>query len=432
MPANTVASSAQPSVRIPRDGGLDSTLQLLREGYEFIHNRHRSLGSEIFVTRLLGKRVVCLHGKHAAALFYDEQRFQREGALPRRVVTSLFGKRGVQTLDGELHRRRKELFLSLMTPAQLQALADITGRTFEHALHAWATRDQVVLFDEAARLLTRAVCEWAGVPVLSSELPKRARDFERMVDSFGGVGPRLWLGKAARARAEAWIAGVLSDVREGRLQPPVDSAAYVFAKHRGADDEPLPLRVAAVELINVLRPTVAISWYIAFAAHALHANPECRQRLQEPQAFEPDGYAQRFVNEVRRFYPFTPFLGAKARQAFDWQGHHFEPGQLVLLDIYGSLHDPELWPNPDRFDPDRFRERQPTAYDFIPQGGGPALGHRCAGEWLTLQTLTLVVKLLSTRLDYQLVPGQDLSFELSRMPTRPKSGVVLTGVRFLQ
>jgi hypothetical protein len=46
--------------------------------------------------------------------------------------------------------------------------------------------------------------------------------------------------------------------------------------------------------------------------------------------------------------------------------------------------------------------------------------------------LTLVVKILSTRLDYQLAPGQDLSFELSRMPTRPKSGVVLTGVRFLQ
>jgi hypothetical protein len=57
----------------------------------------------------------------------------------------------------------------------------------------------------------------------------------------------------------------------------------------------LPLRIAAVELINVLRPTVAISWYIAFAAHALHANAECRQRLQEPQAFESDGYAQRFV-----------------------------------------------------------------------------------------------------------------------------------------
>src|SRR3546814_9974873 len=60
-------------------------------------------------------------------------------------------------------------------------------------------------------------------------------------------------------------------------------------------------RVAAVELLNILRPTVAVSVFITFTAHALHQLPACRQNLQAD-----DGYLECFVQEVRRFYPFFP------------------------------------------------------------------------------------------------------------------------------
>jgi fatty-acid peroxygenase len=53
--------------------------------------------------------------EEAARLFDDAERFQRAGAAPRRVKATLLGEGGVQSLDGEAHRRRKAMFMSPMT-----------------------------------------------------------------------------------------------------------------------------------------------------------------------------------------------------------------------------------------------------------------------------------------------------------------------------
>jgi fatty-acid peroxygenase len=65
---------------------------------------------DLFVTRVMGMKTVCIHGRDAAQLFYDETKLQRKAALPRRVVTSLFGKGAVHTLDDAAHRHRNRHF----------------------------------------------------------------------------------------------------------------------------------------------------------------------------------------------------------------------------------------------------------------------------------------------------------------------------------
>jgi fatty-acid peroxygenase len=418
--------------RIPADPALDSTLNLMREGYEFIANRCRALDADMFVTRLMGKSFVCMRGADAAALFYDERRFERGGAIPRRVVTSLFGKGGVQGLDGDEHAQRKGWFLSVLSPAGLAQLVDVTGAQWKLALSRWQQQDRVVLFDEVALLLTRAVCQWAGVPLAESEAAARAKDFLQMVDAFGGAGPRLWRGKLARHRCERWLARSIESVQQGRLVPDPTSALAQVAALRSPHGVRLSTGVAAVELINVLRPTVAITWYVAFAAHALLQQPHCLARLREDaSAFDHNQYAHWFVQEVRRYYPFTPFVGAKVKESFEWSGYHFKRGQLVLLDVYGALHDAAVWEKPNHFEPERFNGWKGTAFDFIPQGGGPVLGHRCAGEWVTLQLLTLAVRFLSRGMSYEVVADQRLGFPLSRMPTKPLDGFVIHRARAL-
>jgi fatty-acid peroxygenase len=415
---------------IPRDSTFDSSLALLREGYEFIWNRCKRFDTDLFQARIMGKRAVCIHGRDAAELFYDESKFQRAGAVPRRVVTSLFGKHGVQTLDGAAHRHRKAAFMSLMSATSLQQLVDETGQQWRRAVLEWEGAESIVLFDEVQRLLTRATCAWAGVPLNEAEVPRRARDFCHMVDAFGGAGPRLWQGKWARASAERWMSRVIEAVRSGALPAEAGSALYVMAHHRALSGELLPARTAAVELINVIRPTVAIGWYISFAALALHQRPELRGKLlAEPLGEAAGGFADRFMQEVRRFYPFAPFLGAKVRAPFDWRGHRFEPGTLVLLDVYGTNRDPRWWAAPDEFRPERFEGWKGDAFGLIPQGGGdPARGHRCAGESITMHQVTLGLHFLTRCIQYE-VPPQDLSFDLARMPTRPRSGFVMRRVR---
>ena len=132
---------------------------------------------------------------------------------------------------------------------------------------------------------------------------------------------------------------------------------------------------------------------------------------------------------MRRYYPFTPLLGARVRVAFTWRGHRFEPGMLVLLDVHGIDHDERLWADPHAFQPERFAHWDGSAFSLVPQGGGEHFdGHRCAGEWLTLETLKTTALLLATAMTYE-VPAQDLRIDLTRMPTLPASGFLMRQVR---
>ena len=104
---------------------------------------------------------------------------------------------------------------------------------------------------------------------------------------------------------------------------PRDTALHIIASHRDLDGKPLPVAHAAVELINLLRPTVAVERCVTFAALALHKHPESRARLLGGD--EPE-YLDWFVQEVRRFYPFLPLVAGRARMAFEWRGHRFGKG----------------------------------------------------------------------------------------------------------
>lgn len=72
-------------INMPKEKGIDHTLQLLKEGYTFIQNRKNKYESRIFETKLLGEKVICMVGKEQAKLFYDNEKFERKGAAPKRL-----------------------------------------------------------------------------------------------------------------------------------------------------------------------------------------------------------------------------------------------------------------------------------------------------------------------------------------------------------
>ncbi|MBM7694528.1 cytochrome P450 [Peribacillus deserti] len=135
-----------------------------------------------------------------------------------------------------------------------------------------------------------------------------------------------------------------------------------------------------------------------------------------------------FVQEVRRFYPFGPFLGARVRTDFTWNNCRFTKGRLVLLDMYGTNHDPRLWEQPYEFSPG-FKDWEGSLFDLIPQGGGnPYNGHRCPGESITIEAMKISLDFLANKIAYE-VPPQELDFSLTRMPAIPKSRFILKNVR---
>ncbi|HEX8602984.1 MAG TPA: cytochrome P450 [Pseudoduganella sp.] len=408
---------------MPRDGRLDATLALKLDPYGYLRKQCERLGSDVFETRLLLRKTICMTGPAAAELFYDHTRFIRKGAAPLRVQATLFGRGGVQTLDDAAHGNRKSLFMKLMSPARIRDLGDLFDAWWQVSTRKWATAPKVQLYREVREVLTRAVCEWAGVPLPEQDVHRRTAQLSALFDLAGAAGPWHWASRLSRLKAQRWCGDVIERIRAGQLNVPVDTAAYAVAHHTDFDGRPLDRRTAAVELLNVLRPTVAVAVYIVHEALALHEFPECRAPLRND---EDGSYADWFAQEVRRYYPFFPAAVARVRHDFEWQGYRFTAGRRVMLDLHGINHDPRGWQSPARFQPERFATWQENPYTFVPQGGGNAVtGHRCPGEWITVELMKRAARWLAGGMAYS-VPPQDLALDLTRLPAVPKSGFLMT------
>lgn len=414
---------------IPTDPAPDASLAFLREGYAFIPNRCRKLGSDAFHTRLLGRPVTCVSGADAARMFYEPGRFTRNGAMPKSVLKLLQDEGSVATLDDEAHRVRKAMFLKLLGSDRAPEVARLAAEALRESLAAWSLQrdDAVHLHSAFHAILCRAACAWAEVPADAERMDTLANELAAMINNAGAFGPRNWQARLRRRDAEKFLARLVEDVRAGRHHPAADSALAVIAHHRDADGSAMSSEVCAVEMLNILRPADAIARFLVFGVHAMHQHPHTRDRLRaEP---EPGPYTHAFVQEVRRAYPFFPAVGGKARQSFQWHGHGFSDGDWVILDLYGTDHDARLYPKPDAFRPERFLEWEPDAFSLIPQGGGDhALNHRCPGEWVTIETMKTMLHVLATEVDYD-VPPQDLTIDLRRMPALPKDGMLIANVR---
>ncbi|WJY26923.1 cytochrome P450 [Sporosarcina trichiuri] len=409
---------------IPKEEGIDHTLGLMKEGYDYIPKRSREFGSPIFETRLLGERVICLTGEEAGRIFYDNDKFIRHGAAPKHAQKTLLGENGVQTLDGEVHHHRKAMFMELMNPDHTRQLGKLTADEWERKLDQWGSGADINLYETAQEVLTRAAVRWAGVPLSEDDVQKRTGQIVQLFESPTSVGVQYIRGTRARSDLEDWIGGLVEDVRADRLQPPAGTALLTFSQHKDLDGNPLDARTAAVEVLNIVRPIVAVSIYIAFTAHALLTHPEERAKLKGSKE-EP---IEHFVQEVRRLYPFFPFNAARVKEEFSWNGETFEEGTLVIFDFYGTNHEEANWPDPDRFRPGRFAADTVTPFNFVPQGGGDhATGHRCPGEWATVEVMKVTLDYLANKMEYD-VPDQDLSYSMSSIPSIPQSEIILNGV----
>lgn len=402
------APAAAPSAA--RHRVADRTVGLLAAGYPYLLQLRRRWQAGAAQIRLLGRATTVVSGPEGARLFYDGSVMRRRDAIPKPLAATLFGSGAVHALDGAAHRRRKALFIGLLSPEHAHDVA-------ERAAARWAERAPAVMQPEqafacAATVHGAAVCEWAGVP--EARVPADlSRDLAAIVDGFGSVGPRFVRAVLARRRAQSWAAQLIADVRSGELVVAAGAPLGVIAAHR-EDGVELPAQVAGVELLNILRPTVAAAYFVAFAAHALAADRDLRHAIGGAD----DNSLERFAQEVRRHYPFVPVLAARADRDTEFAGCPVPEGRRVILDVYGTLHDARYWADPDRFDAARVPPgEQPDRWTFFPQGAGEVdAGHRCPGERVVIELVKTSARVLAERLPADAAPPR---FSLRRMPARP-------------
>ncbi|MGM0111015.1 cytochrome P450 [Enterococcus sp. DIV0187] len=406
---------------------LTDVTERLDEGYLLLSELRKEANAPVVKARLLNKEVIAIYGKEAAKKFYDPRNFKREGAMPKIVLKTLFGENGVQTLDGQAHEHRKTIFMDLMTPKRMEEYHRILDKNLTQKLDR--QQGQFELFDLAKDVLFRSICEWAGIDL--SQLTKKEVDqlaeYQISMISSAVTNPATHIkGIDNRKKSEKWAQSLIENARINPVAGKEDVALYAFAKATDDHGELLPIDVAAVELLNVIRPTVALTVWIALMGHALFSRPDIYQRLHA----EFDQLKDSFIQEMRRYYPFFPMLPAFAIQDVEVDGYLIPKDSWVVLDLYGTNHDDRMIETPEVFRISRYLGKEKhisydEEYEMIAQGGGEFKAmHRCAGEWITLHTLRVFSDQLVNKYQFS-IPEQDWSIPMNQFPTYPKSKALL-------
>jgi cytochrome P450 len=155
----------------------------------------------------------------------------------------------------------------------------------------------------------------------------------------------------------------------------------------------------------------ALTW----AFFHIHRNPSVKERLLaelrgmgdhlDPAAVTRLPYLDAVCNEVLRLDPVAPLIGRTLRSGLTVKGHELPAGLSVGISVVGLHRRPDLYPEPERFKPERFLERDYGPFEYLPFGGG---SRRCLGAAFAVYEMKLVLATLLRAYDLRLTDRSDV------------------------
>lgn len=132
------------------------------------------------------------------------------------------------------------------------------------------------------------------------------------------------------------------------------------------------------------------------------------------------GYTVQVVQEALRLYPPAPAVHRLVCKDIEVDGYRVEAGTVAMVAAYAMHRDPELWHDPLRFDPDRFRPELAASRDrwqYLPFGGGP---HRCMGDHFAMLEATLALATVVRDVEFTALRDDlPVTTTLTMMPSGP-------------
>jgi pentalenene oxygenase len=229
----------------------------------------------------------------------------------------------------------------------------------------------------------------------------------RVVDPTGLLEklpiPSNWRFERARARLRAVFDELIQDYRQNNINGSDVLSILLAARDEntgdGMSDGQLRDEVISILLAGLETSAQALKWIF----YALSEHPDTQRRVREEidrvvtghtLAFEDLDrltYTRWVINEVLRLYPPLYFLSRRPTVDVEIAGYRIPAGSTVLFSPYALHRDPGLYPEPDRFDPERWRPggcAELPRISYVPFGAGI---RSCIGEQFALTEMLTVV-----------------------------------------
>ncbi|MCC3407359.1 MAG: cytochrome P450 [Microcoleus sp. PH2017_10_PVI_O_A] len=413
---------------------IGDTLNFLQDS-QFAKKRHQQYGP-IFKTSIFGQPTVFVSGSEANlfVLSHENQYFVMSWPPS---MKALLGPLSLALQTGSEHQNRRKLLYQAFQPRALAGyiggMEDITGRYLERwtqmSEFAWYPELRNYTFDVASKLL---------VGIDAGSETALGHYFETWCEGLFSIAldvPWTKFGKAKKCRnlllleLEKIIRDRQQDMGEG------NDALSLLISARDDDGNNLSLEELKDQVLLLLFAghetlTSAIASFCLLLAQNPDVMAKVRAEQQQFSATEPLDleqlkqmtYLEQVMREVLRLVP--PVGGGFRRviQACEFGGYEIPQGWSVLYEINQTHQDSSVYPEPDRFDPDRFSlERSTNAkpFSYVPFGGGL---RECLGKEFARLEMKLFVARMVRECEWDLLPDQDLN--LIRVPTpHPRDGL---------
>jgi cytochrome P450 len=387
------------------------------------------------------------HPEHIRdVLVTNHSRFKKGRALQR--AKRLLGE-GLLTSEGEFWRRQRRLAQPAFHRQRIASYARVMVEYAEQAAARWRDGETI----DAAGEMTRLTLAVVGKTLFDANVESDADEvgaaltevmnlFNYLMLPFAELLEKLPLPPQrrflrARARLDAVIYRIIEERRrEGRdrgdLLSTLLHAVDEEGDRTGMTNEQLRDEVMTLFLAGHETTSNALTW----AFYLLAQNPSAESRLHEeldavlergrpPTAddYAALSYTEMVVAETMRLYPPAWAVGRLALEDHEVGGFAIPRGSLVLISQYVTHRDPRFFPEPERFDPERWTPEVKAArpqFSYFPFGGGP---RRCIGEGFAWTEAVLILAALARRWRLRLIPGRTVEAR-ARITLRPGKGGV--------
>jgi len=406
----------------------------------------RQAAPDIANTPVFGSDPTVITVSHPDGLRQLFNRDRKQFVAPRNpLVQPVVGDRSLFMMEGDRHRRERKLLMPPFHGDRLRSYGETicqisrdrmaavpVGESFRMHDIAQAVTLEIILQvifgldgsdrsqQIAAKVFEFTSCFRSKIFLAALFISGLRRDF----------GPFKFWSDFQRLRSDL-NALIVEEIRDRRANPDPSRTDMLSLLLAAMDEDGNPMEEEELydELITLLvagHETSANT--IAWVSYWTHREPGMLQRLREelaaangaePAAIARLPYLDAVCKEAMRIAPTVMMTGPRrTAETVEMLGYTIPKDTLIYGNIYNTHHNPHLYPEPERFNPDRFFDRQFTPYEFLPYGGGV---RRCLGEALADYEVRLAVATIVGEFSLESAEAQ---------PERPvRRGVNLTPER---
>jgi cytochrome P450 len=324
------------------------------------------------------------------------------------VLRPLLGDKSLLLLDGPEHLRHRRLMLPPFHGERMRSYGAAMSEIAHRHISLWPVDRELAIQPTMQDITLEVIVRTVFGIEERARMERLALPLRRLLGLADGAPGVVRMASAMISeRAQRSRRGPLrrlwtlmkpvdevlaAEIRDRRLDPDAAEredilSLLLFA--RDEDGNPLTdeeIRDELMTLVVAGHETTATG--LSWALERLTRYPEALEHLYRERGEDREAYVDAVAKETLRLRPVVPGVGRLLQASMQFGGHRLPAGTVIAPSILLVHKRPDIYPEPRRFRPERFLERSPGTYEWIPFGGGV---RRCIGASFALYEMQAVL-----------------------------------------